>query len=96
MKNKFNGSFEAKCQHESLPVSLLALVAMVLNGPINETVKLISNIPTSYLLFTAADDAQQLGTTLEESRCNYNETQPKRETPLLIYLCDGSHKDLKA
>ena len=33
MKNQFNGSFEMKCQEKSLPASLLALVAMVLNGP---------------------------------------------------------------
>ena len=33
MKNHFNGSFEKECQEESLPVSLIALVAMVLNGP---------------------------------------------------------------
>ena len=28
MKNLFKGSFESKCQEESVPVSLLALVAM--------------------------------------------------------------------
>ena len=33
MKNHFNGSFEKECQEESLPVSLIAVVAMVLNGP---------------------------------------------------------------
>lgn len=33
MKNQFNGSFEEKCQEESVPASLLALVAMVVNGP---------------------------------------------------------------
>ena len=31
MNNQFNGSFESNCQ-ESVPASLLALVAMVLNG----------------------------------------------------------------
>ena len=33
MTNHFSGSFEATCQQDSVPVSLLALVAMVLNGP---------------------------------------------------------------
>ena len=33
MKNKFSGSFESKCQVDSVPASLLALVTMVLNGP---------------------------------------------------------------
>ena len=33
MKNQFNGSFEEKCQEESVPASLLALVSMVVNGP---------------------------------------------------------------
>ena len=37
MKNQFNGSFEKKCQEESLPASLLELVSMVLNGPNIET-----------------------------------------------------------
>ena len=33
IKNQFNGSFDAKCQEESVLPSLLALVAMVLKGP---------------------------------------------------------------
>ena len=33
IKNYFSGSFDAKCQEESVPPSLLALVVMVLNGP---------------------------------------------------------------
>ena len=33
MNNQFNGSFESNCQENSVPASLLALVAMVLNGP---------------------------------------------------------------
>ena len=32
MKNEFNGSFDAQCQEKSVPVSLLALVSMVLYG----------------------------------------------------------------
>ncbi|KAG0694558.1 hypothetical protein GWK47_027185 [Chionoecetes opilio] len=33
MKNQFGGSFEPNSQEDYVPVSLLALVAMVLNGP---------------------------------------------------------------
>ncbi|KAG0711244.1 hypothetical protein GWK47_021038 [Chionoecetes opilio] len=33
MKNQFGGSFEPNSQEDSVPVSRLALVAMVLNGP---------------------------------------------------------------
>jgi hypothetical protein len=46
MKNQFNGS---KCQEESVPVSLLALVAMVLNGPNIEaqSSNFVSNAPTN-------------------------------------------------
>ena len=33
MKLQFNGSFDARCQEESVPASLLVLVSMVLHGP---------------------------------------------------------------
>ena len=33
MKTAFSGSFDALCQEQSVPNSLLALVAMILNGP---------------------------------------------------------------
>ncbi len=33
MTNQFNSSFGTKSQEDSVPVSLLALVAIVLNGP---------------------------------------------------------------
>ena len=33
LKNKFDGSFDSKCQEESVPSSLMTLVSMVLNGP---------------------------------------------------------------
>ena len=29
---KFNGSFDIGCQEDSVPVSLMALVSMILNG----------------------------------------------------------------
>ena len=32
LKKQFSGSFDAKCQEESVPISLLVLVDMVLNG----------------------------------------------------------------
>ena len=33
MKTQFLGSFETKCQQESIPTSLLTPVAMILHGP---------------------------------------------------------------
>ena len=33
MKKQFLGSFETKCQEESIPTSLLTLVAVILHGP---------------------------------------------------------------
>ena len=50
MKNQFNGTFESKCQEESVPVSLLALVAMVLNGC---SIKFNYNATISFHYFTA-------------------------------------------
>ena len=32
MKRQFSGSFDAKCQEESVPISMLVLVDVVLNG----------------------------------------------------------------
>jgi len=45
-KISFNGSFDTECQESSVPVSLLALVSMVLNGP---NIKTQSANCTSYL-----------------------------------------------
>ena len=49
MKNQFSGSFGTKCQEESVPVSLLALVAMVINGPNIEAQSSSSAMPQPVL-----------------------------------------------
>ena len=48
-RNKFNGSYDANCQEESVPVSLLALVTMVINGP---NIKSQSNSSINLLLLS--------------------------------------------
>ncbi len=49
MVNKFNGSFETACHQDSVPVSLLELVAMVLNGPSIEAQSMLSEVPLPVL-----------------------------------------------
>ncbi len=60
MKNQFSGSFGTKCQEESVSVSLLALVSMVINGSNIEAQSSSSTMPQPIL---AATDVQQLGAT---------------------------------
>ncbi len=48
LKNKFNGSFDTKCQEKSVPSSLLTLVSMVLNGPNIQDQSNLSGIPQSF------------------------------------------------
>ena len=45
MKQDFNGSFNAQCQEQSVPVSLLALVAMMLFGPNIMTLSNYASMP---------------------------------------------------
>ena len=74
MKNQFSGSFGSKCQEESVPVSLLALVAMVINGPNIEAQSSSSAMPQpacSY--YFSATDVQQFRTTSKESGYKYNQ-----------------------
>ena len=49
LKNQFSVSFGAKCQEDSVPASLLALVAMVLNGPNIEAKSSTSAVPQTVL-----------------------------------------------
>ena len=48
-KNNFSGSFGPKCQEESIPMSLLALVAMIINGPNIEAQSSASSMPQPIL-----------------------------------------------
>ena len=84
--NQFSGSFEISCQQDSVPVSLLELVAMILNGPnIKAQLTTSSDIPQTVLTI-----AQLL---MHNSLVRHRENQAtstkhnlERETPLPIYL----------
>ncbi len=67
MVNKFNGSFETACQQDSVPVSLLELVAMVLNGPSIEAQSTLSEVPQPVLSIAQLLMHPQFCTTTRES-----------------------------
>ncbi len=84
MKNHFSGSFDAQCQEKSVPVSLLALISMVLCGT-NITTQTSSEftpqpaLTLSLLLqYNCLVRQRQTATTARHSQ--------DRETPLPIYL----------
>ena len=87
MKNQFGGSFTPNSQEDSVPKSLLALVAMVLNGPniktqssfstMSQPVLTISQLLMSNSIARHRDNQKKMSTV----RHNIN-----RETPLNIYL----------
>lgn len=86
MENQFCGSFEPNSQEDSVPQSLLALVAMVLNGA-NITAQSSSSITQpvltiSQLLMSNSTVRRQKN---EQASCPTRRTQG-RETPLPIYL----------
>ena len=84
MKQHFDGSFESKCQEDSVSASL-ALVSMVLNGP---SIKQQSVLTTPQHVLTIA----QLLMHNSMIRCRDKKTTAtvkhnrERETPLPIYL----------
>jgi hypothetical protein len=88
MKQNFSGSFNVNCQEESVPVSLLELVSMVLYGP-NITAQSSSvSMPqpaltlAQLLMFNSMVRQREIATT---SRSTSRHSQD-RETPLPIYL----------
>ena len=80
-KMEFNGSFRTECQEQSLPTSLLSLVAMVLNGP---------NIKTQSSSSSASQPALSISQLLLHNSCKrYKDNaqdmvrhSQQRETPL--------------
>lgn len=86
MENQFCGSFEPNSQEESVPKSLLALVAMVLNGASIEAQSSSSItqpvLTISQLLMSNSTVRRQKN---EQASCPTRRTQG-RETPLPIYL----------
>ena len=89
MNNQFNGSFENNCQEKSVPASLLALVAMVLNGP---NIKAQSDSATPQPVLTIS---QLLMINSSVRRHKELISMPyhrkERETPLPVYLGVMTH-----
>ena len=85
VKMGFNGSFDARCQEESVPVSLLALVSMVLNGP---------NIESQSSCSTGSQHARTLSQLLLYNSSKHHRNEPtdsfrhnqQQETPVPIYI----------
>ena len=86
MKIAFSGSFDALCQEQSVPNSLLALVAMILNGPTIQEQSSHSSVSTptltiSQLLMFNSYARRRQSTSIESTKHGHN-----RETPLPVYL----------
>lgn len=86
-RNNFSGSFGPKCQEESIPMSLLTLVAVIINGPIIEAQSSASSMPQpiltiAQLLMYNSFIRRRINLT---STSTYRHNQ-ERETPLPIYL----------
>ena len=85
LKKQFSGSFDAKCQEESVPISLLVLVYMVLNGTDIKTQLSSASVPqptlslAQLLMFNCSVRRSEDVTACSTK---YNK---ERETPLLIY-----------
>ena len=86
MMNQFSGYFETTCQQDFVPVSLLELVAMVLNGPNIKAQLTSSDVPQPVLTIA------QLLMHNSFVRCQENQATStikhnlEWETPLPIYL----------
>ena len=91
MKKQFCGSFDAKCQEESVPISLLVLLDMVLNGTNINTQLSSASVPqptlslAQLLMFNCSVRRRENVTA-----CSTKHNQ-ERETPLPIYLCVMVH-----
>ena len=93
VKNQFSGSFGAKCQEDSILASLLALVAMVLNGPNIEAQSSTSTLPQtvitiSQLLMHNSSKRHQKDQTTSTTRHNR-----ERETSAYLPRCISPHKN---
>ena len=86
MKNQFSGSFGTKCQEESVPVSLLALVAMVINGPNIEAQSSSSAMPQPVLTISQLLMYNSLVRRRKNQATSTIRHNQERETPLPIYL----------
>ena len=83
LKQNFNGSFDTQCQEKSIPVSLLALVAMILYGP---------NITKQYDYESMPQPALTISQLLMYNCLHRKKTAStsrhsiEHETPLPVYL----------
>ena len=84
MKNKFSGSFRTKCQEDSIPVSLLQLVAMVLNGPNIKAQSSSATLPQPVLTISQLLIHNSLVQHRENQATSTTRHSKERETPLPI------------
>ncbi|KAJ8027926.1 hypothetical protein HOLleu_30023 [Holothuria leucospilota] len=92
MKNQFVGSFEPNSQEDSVPVSLLPLVAMVLNGP-NIKARSSSSAmsqPVFTIFQLLMSNSMVRRRENQQTPCTTRHNQG-RETPLPIYLGVMTH-----
>ena len=96
MKQHFDGSFESKCQEDSVSASLVALVSMVLNGP---SIKEQSVLTTPQHVLTIAQllmHNSMIRCRDKKNNCN-SETQPgARNTFANLPWCHDSYQDSQA
>jgi hypothetical protein len=82
--NKFNGTFMKYCQQDSVPKSLLALVAMILDGP---SIKTEANAETSQSALSISQLLQfNSYKRRRESSAGSHHRNKNRETPLTLYI----------
>lgn len=77
----FDGSFQANCQHDAVPPSLLALVNMILDGANikHQTTTIQAALTVSQLLvFNSVKHSRKMESLVRHNR--------SRETPLPLYL----------
>ena len=84
MKNEFNGSFDAQCQEKSVPVSLMALVSMVLYGT-NITTQTSSTLMPQPAL-TLSQLLMYNSLVRQSKTATITRHSQDRETPLPMYL----------
>ena len=84
-RREFNGSFHAQCQEQSVPISLLALVTMVLNGPNIKSQTSSSSVPQPPLTLSQLLLYNSTNRYKENATDNVRHSK-QRETPLPIYL----------
>ena len=84
MMNQFNCSFESKCLEESVPVSILALVAMVLNGPNIVAQSSSTTIPQSVLTISQLLMFNNM-VRHRKDVTSITRHSKERETPMPIY-----------